>query len=781
LTNLSFDNVSLAAVLEYLFENANDAIYVLDLHGNIVAVNRKAEELTGFRYQDFIGKSFRKIIPLKSLPKAMSGFLSVIRGKSIRLELELRTASEKTIPVEITSAPLIINGKIVGTFGFVRDITQRVLMENKLRDANKKLETLLETAMEGIVTGDPDENTTFANKAFADMLGYQEDELIGMNLRKLVDEEGFKTIRRQTETRKKGKTSRYELVMYRKDGEPRIFQVSASPLWNEDGSFAGTIGICLDITERKRMEEALQNSEEKFRAMTTSAKDAIVMADSNGRISHWNRAAENIFGYTKEEALGKEMLKLITSNRFHEDFLRGFQNFIETGQGSFVGKTLELPFIRKDGTEFPVELSISAFQMKGEWYAVGILRDITERKKIEEALMESEEKYKSLFENANDALVYGDLAGKILDINRKAEEIAGKKREEILGKHFSRLGLVSLRNVPMIIGRLASRVSGKPMPSFELTINRKGGEKRFIEVNATTIRKHKVPVGFLAVVRDVTERRKMEQKLKEYAEHLEEKVEERTKELKEAQGRLLKAERLAAIGEVAAMIGHDLRNPLTGIAGAAYYLKTKLGAIMDEKAREMLKVIEKDIEHSNQIITDLLDYSREIRLELTKTTAKSIVKEALSLVKVPNNIQIADTTENKPTINVDTAKIIRVFINIVKNAFDAMPEGGKLEIESKQTNGNLQITFTDTGTGMSKEVMENIWAPFFTTKAQGMGLGLPICKRIVEAHKGNISVESTVGKGTTFTVTIPIKTELRGGEKIWVNAPEFLLSTTTKA
>jgi PAS domain S-box-containing protein len=654
LTKLSFDDVSLAAVLEYLFENASDAIYVLDLHGNFVAVNRKAEELTGFKRQDSIGKSFRKIIPLKSLPKTMSGFLSVIRGKSIRLELELRTASEKTIPVEITSAPLIINGKIVGTFGFVRDITQRVLMENRLRDANKKLETLLETAMEGIVTGDPDENITFANRAFADMLGYREDELIGMNLRRLVDEDGFKTIRRQTETRKKGKTSRYELVMYRKDGEPRVFQVSASPLWNEDGSFAGTIGICLDITERKQMEEALRSSEEKFRAITTSAKDAIIMADSNGRISHWNPAAENIFGYTKEEALGKEMLKVVTPNHFHEDFLRGFQNFKETGQGSFVGKTLELPFIRKNGTEFPVELSISAFQIRSEWYAVGILRDISERKK-------------------------------------------------------------------------------------------------------------------------------MEQKLEEYAEHLEEKVEERTKELKEAQGRLLKAERLAAIGEVAAMIGHDLRNPLTGIAGAAYYLKTKLGAVIDEKAKEMLRVIEKDIEHSNQIITDLLDYSREIRLELTETTPKSIMKEALSLVKVPNNIKITDTTENKPTINVDTAKIIRVFVNIVKNAFDAMPEGGKLKIKSEQKNGNLQITFTDTGKGMPKEVMENIWAPFFTTKAQGMGLGLPICKRIVEAHKGNISVESTVGKGTTFIVTIPIKTELRGGEKIWVNAPESLLSTTTKA
>jgi len=122
-----------------------------------------------------------------------------------------------------------------------------------------------------------------------------------------------------------------------------------------------------------------------------------------------------------------------------------------------------------------------------------------------------------------------------------------------------------------------------------------------------------------------------------------------------------------------------------------------------------------------------------------------------------------------------------VFECLFENASDAMPEGGKLTITSKESDGDLEATFTDIGVGMPKEVMEKIWIPLFTTKAKGMGLGLPICKRIVEAHGGNISVESTVGKGTTFTVTIPIKPKLEGGEKVWVNVPESLLSTTTKA
>jgi len=252
--------------------------------------------------------------------------------------------------------------------------------------------------------------------------------------------------------------------------------------------------------------------------------------------------------------------------------------------------------------------------------------------------------------------------------------------------------------------------------------------------------------------------------------------------LKEAEEQLIKSERLAAIGQVAAMVGHDLRNPLTSIKGATYYLKKKLGLKMDEKAMEMLELIEKDIEHSNEIITDLMEYSKEIRLELTETTPKSIVRDALSLVEVLENVQVLDLTQSEPKIKVDVAKMKRVFGNLIKNAIDAMPIGGKLAITSRESNANMEITFADTGIGMTKEIMEKIWTPFFTTKAKGMGLGLAICKRIVEAHGGNISVESTVGKGTTFTVAVPTKPKIKeGGEKIWMNVPESLLSTTTKA
>ncbi|MEM3536617.1 MAG: GAF domain-containing protein [Candidatus Bathyarchaeia archaeon] len=268
--------------------------------------------------------------------------------------------------------------------------------------------------------------------------------------------------------------------------------------------------------------------------------------------------------------------------------------------------------------------------------------------------------------------------------------------------------------------------------------------------------------------------------LEGYAQQLEQKVEERTRELKESQEQLLKAQRFAVIGELAGMVGHDLRNPLTSIAGAQYYLKKRLASDANGKINEMLDLIEKNITYSNKIINDLLDYSREIELEEMERTPKTLIKETLEHVEIPKNIKVIDSTRDEPKIRVDAEKIKRAFINIIKNAVDAMPKGGKLTIKCRKLNGYVEFSFSDTGVGMSKQTMEKLWTPLFTTKAKGMGFGLPICKRFIEAHGGNITVKSAVGKGTTFTVTLPIEPKTKGGEKVWVKTLESSLLTTTK-
>ena len=280
----------------------------------------------------------------------------------------------------------------------------------------------------------------------------------------------------------------------------------------------------------------------------------------------------------------------------------------------------------------------------------------------------------------------------------------------------------------------------------------------------------------------IEELEKAKKELKDYAEKLELKVEERTRELRESQKKLLKAERLAAIGQLAGQVGHDLRNPLTGITGAVYYLKKKAYSKLDEDSRKMLEIIEKDVRYANKIVNDLLEFSREYHLQPTSITVRALVEKALSSVKVPDNVKVINRTSHKHKLVVDIGYMQRVFLNLIINAFDAMPNGGTLTIQSQTSTKHVKIFFRDTGVGIPEENIEKIWGPLFTTKSKGMGLGLSICKRIVEAHGGTISVKSKVGKGTTFTVILPLKPKIKeGGEKVWVIQPESLLSTTTKA
>jgi signal transduction histidine kinase len=247
-------------------------------------------------------------------------------------------------------------------------------------------------------------------------------------------------------------------------------------------------------------------------------------------------------------------------------------------------------------------------------------------------------------------------------------------------------------------------------------------------------------------------RMKIQEDLEKNNLRLEELVAEKTVELK-------RTERLAAIGSTASMVGHDLRNPLTAISGAAYYLKKKYSRQLDGKGVEMLDLIQNNVKFSDKIISDLLDYSIEMNLEKQKIDLSNIIEEALTIVKVPPNIQVSVINQKKvaPTIEADSAKMKRVFVNLTKNAVDAMPNGGKLEIKTENLADQIQLVFADNGQGISDENQKNLFQPLFTTKAKGMGFGLAICQRIIEAHKGKIFIQSTLGKGTTVIIELPTK------------------------
>jgi signal transduction histidine kinase len=208
--------------------------------------------------------------------------------------------------------------------------------------------------------------------------------------------------------------------------------------------------------------------------------------------------------------------------------------------------------------------------------------------------------------------------------------------------------------------------------------------------------------------------------------------------------------------EVSAMVGHDLRNPLTGIRNASYILEKKYGSKLDEKGNDLLKTIDDCVEYSDKIVRDLLEYSCEIKLDKAKTNPKQLVDDSLSKVAIPSSIQVINDASDALSLLVDTGKIERVFTNLIKNSTDAMPNGGRLNITARKVNDQVEIDFSDNGVGMSKEVMEKLWFPFFTTRVKGMGIGLSISKRIIDAHKGRIEVRSTEGKGSCFTVSLAI-------------------------
>ena len=243
-----------------------------------------------------------------------------------------------------------------------------------------------------------------------------------------------------------------------------------------------------------------------------------------------------------------------------------------------------------------------------------------------------------------------------------------------------------------------------------------------------------------------------------YSDYLEELVEEKTRELKKAHEELLKSQRLAVIGEAAAMIGHDLRNPLQAIVYSLFLAKKELELSPNPNLIEIIRIIEKQVEYMNKIVSDLQDYARPIKPNIVETNFEKIVREVLSTVEIPSNIKVnIDFDKASKSFPTDPLLMKRVLANLITNAIQAMENGGLLNISAYKKDSNVFISIQDTGVGIPEENLSKIFQPFFTTKAKGQGLGLAVCKRIIESLQGSITLDSKVGKGTTVTIKLPIK------------------------
>ena len=328
-----------------------------------------------------------------------------------------------------------------------------------------------------------------------------------------------------------------------------------------------------------------------------------------------------------------------------------------------------------------------------------------------------------------DSLVLADMKGKMFRVNKRLVEFSRYGKDELIGESISKLCVEEMQcgNV------LKELVEKRIIRNYDLTFRTKFGEEKNVLFSGSVVRsKTGRDIGVTCVIHDITERKEMEQ-------------------------RLVKAERFASIGELAGQIGHDLRNPLTGIKSGAYFLRTKGDEINNADREMILAMIDNAIEDSNRIINSLIDYSSELHLQIDKCTPKSLLLSCLSKIQVPERISILDHTTDDLEMFLDISKMEKVFTNIIQNAIDAIPEKGTIEVRSVLQGSDVEFKFADSGTGIPENVLSKIFSPLITTKAKGMGMSLAICKRIVDAHGGKTAVESAVGKGTTFTITLPTK------------------------
>jgi len=753
-----------------IFESANDCMIFLDVSGRVLDINKKTLEVYGGSREELLGKHFSRLgaVSPRDLPRLLSAFASVLAGKKATIDMCIRNKIGKEVHLECLGSITKIDEKLVGVLVVARDVTERKQVEEALRRSEEKARSLVEfqnrvidTAVVWIDLLDAEGNVTLWNRAAELISGYSREEVVG---HKKVWEwlypdpayraKVFAEAKRVIEKGKRGEN--YRTTIRCKDGTLKTISWHSNNILDAEGKPAGLIGVGVDITETEKAQEKVRESEEKYRSLFENARDTIATFDLKGDITSVNGVVEE-YGFKKEELIGKNMLKLVSKRHWPKllselaKISQGYPNEgeieIVTPKGKKISEYRSNPIRQGDRTV--------GFQ--------AILRDITERRQTEEALRESEDRLRQLIEYAPDAIYINDLKGNFIDGNKQAETLTGYKKEELIGKNMLSVGLLPKRYVPKAAEALMKNFFGRKTGPDEFELVRKDGSHVTVEISTFPV-KREGKVEVIGIARDITERKEMEKKLKEYAEKLEEKVEERTSELRETHQRLLMSERLAAIGELATMVGHDLRNPMQSIENATYYLNSELPCIQtSQKGREMLQVINDSVNYADRIIRDLQDFATTRAPALKETDIDKLVEETLSQATVPKNIGLRTQLGSIPEIRVDKDQIKRVFLNLITNAIQAMENGGTLTASTKQANGFVEVSFRDTGVGIPKDNMEKIFTPFFTTRAKGMGMGLPICKKFVESHGGNIEVESELGKGTTFTVKLPIKQQ-SGGE-----------------
>jgi PAS domain S-box-containing protein len=382
--------------------------------------------------------------------------------------------------------------------------------------------------------------------------------------------------------------------------------------------------------------------------------------------------------------------------------------------------------------------------------SIGMIHDITEQKKAEQELWRAKNDWERTFDTVPDIIAILDNNHKIVRANKAMTQQLGVTNQQAIGQ--SCYTCVHGTDVPPeCCPHTKTLYDGKEHVA-EVFEPRLGG---YFLVSTTPLRDEKgTVIGSVHVARDITERKKTQTQLEEYADQMEELANERAKQLHQA-------ERLATIGQTAGMVGHDIRNPLQAIVGELYLAKDELYSLPDNDVKknldENIKNIEENLYYIDKIVADLQDYTKPLRPNKEKIRIEKIIEEALLIVTIPSNLHInISIAERFPNITADFSMLKRVFMNLIQNAVQALPNGGTLKINAQYENNYACISVQDTGEGIPEEVRNKLFTPLFTTKSKGQGFGLAVVKRLVEAQNGRLVFESQKDEGATFTIQMPL-------------------------
>lgn len=541
-----------------------------------------------------------------------------------------------------------------------------------------------------------------------------------------------------------------------------------------------------DITERVKAEEEVRRSEERYRTLFDYSPISLWVEDYSAVKLLMDRLREagvedfrEYFGQHPDalETFAR-LMKVVDVNRATLELYRAPSKEALAPVTEFSGSERRAKFMERlvafsEGKR-NFEAEVESRALSGErlyvrvraviapgseatWKRVFVsVMDLTARVNAERALRESEERFRLTFEHAGIGMAIATPDGKWVKVNPSICRMLGYTEEEALALGWP--DTTYPEDLPLNMKLHRELLEGK-RESYQIEKRhvRKDGLLMWGKVTVSAVRDASGrPLFTIGMMEDVTERKLMEEELRKYSSGLEAMVEERTRELEESHRRLLQAERMAAIGTLAAMVGHDLRNPLTTINTNLYYLTRILTGVKDRRVREAIRMMGAATQHANKIIEDLLEYSRSSELMKVKVSIDEAIREAVKGVRIPKRVRVTLRLKKGLYVDGDSSKLVRVFQNLVANAVDAMPGGGRLLITSYAAGSYAVVEVADTGVGISEEGMRDLFKPLYTTKAKGLGMGLAICKRLVEAHGGTISVRSRPNEGSVFTVTLPL-------------------------